>query len=131
MNEAKAYLAIVTNPKKELPRLKDVNMVREFVNAFPKMLSGSSSRRNVDFVVEVCNEAEHILCLSYRMEINYGMFMKWFRVMKEINRGYFLGPIRNLEQPLSGSLNPDGLKDISCEDLDPHYKTKIYQLNSL
>lgn len=46
-------LVVVLNLRKELPKLKDVAMVREFEDMFPEELPGLPSFTKVDFVIEV------------------------------------------------------------------------------
>ena len=48
-----AYLAHVTEVKSEKLKPKDVPMVQEFLDVFPKELSGLAPNREVEFTIEL------------------------------------------------------------------------------
>ena len=61
------YLAYVVDNKKEVLKLDDILVVREFPNVFPEDLPGIPIDREIEFSIDLLPETSPILKAPYRM----------------------------------------------------------------
>lgn len=66
-NGGQSFLAYAIDAEKDVPRMEDILVVRDFPDVFPDDLPGVPSKREVEFRIDLVPGAKHVAKAPYRL----------------------------------------------------------------